>query len=342
MDSEELYQNLVKHIDQCNIVISTYLPDELQQTFLDPLTGNVAFGAGKECWGFRLQDFARVFSKKLNCDYNKMLGRLWGDNFYDPVNKVWKKTSVTDDGRTLKRAFVQFVMEPITKIYQLIEAKEKEKVLSLAANLGITPKKDWKEMEGKEFRKAIMSSWLDVADCIIEMVYEHLPSPVEAMKYRTEILYDGPQDDEIATAMKTCELNGPLVMYVSKMVPNKNYSRFYAFGRVFAGTLKQGKVLILGDNFKHGKKEDYYEKSISNPIIMMGKGIESLSEIPCGNTCALMGLDACIKKTATITTVSDPHPLRTMKFSVSPVVRVAVTTKHQSDLQKLVEGLRKL
>ncbi|KAI5438710.1 hypothetical protein KIW84_024439 [Lathyrus oleraceus] len=38
----------------------------------------------------------------------------------------------------------------------------------------------------------------------------------------------------------------------------------------------------------------------------------------------------------------DAHPIRAMKFSVSPVVRVAVQCKVASDLPKLVEGLKRL
>lgn len=37
--------------------------------------------------------------------------------------------------------------------------------------------------------------------------------------------------------MKKCDPNGPLIMYISKMVPNKDFTKFYAFGRVFSGTL---------------------------------------------------------------------------------------------------------
>lgn len=36
------------------------------------------------------------------------------------------------------------------------------------------------------------------------------------------------------------------------------------------------------------------------------------------------------------------HNMRVMKFSVSPVVRVAVEAKNPSDLPKLVEGLKRL
>jgi len=47
-------------------------------------------------------------------------------------------------------------------------------------------------------------------------------------------------------------------------------------------------------------------------------------------------------KTGTITDHVDAHTIRTMKYSVSPVVRVAVEPKNPADLPKLVDGLKKL
>ena len=44
----------------------------------------------------------------------------------------------------------------------------------------------------------------------------------------------------------------------------------------------------------------------------------------------------------TISTFKDAHNMRVMKFSVSPVVRVAVEPKCPADLPKLVEGLKRL
>ena len=59
-----------------------------------------------------------------------------------------------------------------------------------------------------------------------------------------------------------------------------------------------------------------------------------------GNTVAMVGLDQFITKNATLTNdkAEDAHPIKAMKFSVSPVVRVAVEPKIASDLPKLVEG----
>lgn len=47
-------------------------------------------------------------------------------------------------------------------------------------------------------------------------------------------------------------------------------------------------------------------------------------------------------KTGTLTDHVDAHTIRSMKYSVSPVVRVAVQAKNPADLPKLVEGLKKL
>lgn len=65
------------------------------------------------------------------------------------------------------------------------------------------------------------------------------------------------------TAIKGCDPNGPVMMYVSKMVPTSDKGRFYAFGRVFSGTVSSGqKVRIMGPNYVPGKKEDLAEKAI--------------------------------------------------------------------------------
>jgi len=170
-----------------------------------------------------------------------------------------------------------------------------------------------------------------------------LPSPVKAQGYRYNQLYEGPEDDPAAIGIRDCDPKGPLMLYVSKMVPTSDKGRFFAFGRVFGGTISQGqKVRILGPNFEYGKKEDLYEKSVQRIVMMMGRKTEPVESIPVGNTCALVGIDQFLTKAGTLTTDASSHPLLTMKFSVSPVVRVAVQPKNPGDLPKLVEGLKRL
>ena len=133
------------------------------------------------------------------------------------------------------------------------------------------------------------------------------------------------------------------MMYISKMVPTSDKGRFYAFGRVFSGTVATGqKARIMGPNFVPGKKEDLCIKAIQRTILMMGRYTEPIENVPCGNICGLVGVDQFLVKTGTITTFENAHNLKVMKFSVSPVVRVAVEAKNPADLPKLVEGLKRL
>merc|ERR1711955_159123 len=77
-------------------------------------------------------------------------------------------------------------------------------------------------------------------------------------------------------------------------------------------------------------------------ILMMGGRVEAIEDVPAGNICGLVGVDQFLVKTGTITTLKEAHNMKQMKFSVSPVVRVAVEPKNPADLPKLVEGLKRL
>jgi elongation factor 2 len=67
-----------------------------------------------------------------------------------------------------------------------------------------------------------------------------------------------------------------------------------------------------------------------------------VADVPAGNTCALVGVDQYLLKSGTIVTEEDAHPIKSMKFSVSPVVRCAVEPKNAADLPRLVEGMKRL
>ncbi|KAG0163235.1 Elongation factor 2, partial [Apophysomyces sp. BC1021] len=75
---------------------------------------------------------------------------------------------------------------------------------------------------------------------------------------------------------------------------------------------------------------------------MMGRNVEAIDDCPAGNTIGLVGVDQFLVKSGTITTSDVAHNMKVMKFSVSPVVQVAVEVKNANDLPKLVEGLKRL
>lgn len=195
-------------------------------------------------------------------------------------------------------------MEPICRMAIAISKNEKEVYEHLIEKVKVVLNQEDKKLEGKDLGKVVMSKWLPAADCLLEAIITHLPSPVTAQRYRTPYLYEGPQDDEVFRGMSQCDPKGPLSIYISKMVPIDG-GRFAAFGRIFSGTVRSGeKVRILGSNYVPGQKNDLYEKSIGQVgVFMMGKNPESLPDIPCGNTVALTGIDDYLLKTGTITSI---------------------------------------
>lgn len=52
--------------------------------------------------------------------------------------------------------------------------------------------------------QAVMRRWLPAGDALLQMITIHLPSPVTAQKYRCELLYEGPPDDEAAIGRMSC------------------------------------------------------------------------------------------------------------------------------------------
>ena len=343
LDGEQIYKNFIRVIDNVNVVVDTYAQADMGDCRLSPTLGNIAFGSGKDAWGFTLKRFADIYAKKFKVPYEKMIKRLWGENYYDGKNKMWRSEGTSREGKPIPRGFVKFIMDPIVQLAKVCMEMDTVKIPIFLKTLGIELNKQESELQTKKLLKCIMQKWIDAADTLLEMMVLHLPSPKLAQSYRYKYLYEGPEDDECAIAMKNCDKDGPLMMYVSKMVPTSDKGRFYAFGRVFSGTIGMGqKVRIMGPNFILGKKADLFEKSIQRTVLMMGRKTEAVDDVPCGNTVALIGVDQYLTKTGTISTSPTAHNIRTMKYSVSPVVRVAIKPKNQAELPKLIQGMCRL
>merc|ERR1712223_865912 len=349
LDQEELYQTFQRIVENVNVIVATYADDDgpMGVVRVDVNNGSVGFGSGLHGWAFTLKQFAEMYAAKFGVDTDKMMKKLWGESFFTPKTKKWSKEKADDN----KRSFCMYVLDPIYMVFDAIISFKKEQTEKLLGKLTTATgklvkdvlKAEEKELEGKPLMKAVMRNWLPAGDAMFQMIVIHLPSPVTAQKYRAELLYEGPHDDAAAVAMKNCDPNGPLMMYISKMVPASDKGRFYAFGRVFAGKIATGmKARIMGPNFIPGKKEDLYEKTIQRTILMMAGKVEAIEDVPAGNICGLVGVDQFLVKTGTITTLKEAHNMKVMKFSVSPVVRVAVEPKNPADLPKLVEGLKRL
>jgi len=349
LGAEELYQTFQRIVENVNVIVATYADDDgpMGVVRVDVNNGSVGFGSGLHGWAFTLKQFAEMYASKFGVETDKMMKKLWGESFFNPKTKKWSKEKAEDN----KRSFCMYVLDPIYMVFDAIMNFKKEQTEKLLSKLTTADgklvkdvlKPEEKELEGKPLMKVVMRSWLPAGEAMFQMIVIHLPSPVTAQKYRAELLYEGPHDDAACLGIKNCDPEAPLMMYVSKMVPTSDKGRFYAFGRVFSGKVATGqKARIMGPNFIPGQKTDLYEKSIQRTVLMMGGRVEAIENVPAGNICGLVGVDQFLVKTGTISTFKEAHNMKMMKFSVSPVVRVAVEPKNPADLPKLVEGLKRL
>ena len=140
-NSETMYQNFLRVIENANVIISTYQNEEVMGNLqVYPDQGTVAFGSALHGWGFTLTTFAKMYAVKLKQDKKKLLRRLWGDNYYNPKKKKWCNEP---ENENIQRAFCSNILEPLIKLANTVYSGEKNIYQPLLEKLGI-------KLEGKE------------------------------------------------------------------------------------------------------------------------------------------------------------------------------------------------
>jgi len=349
LEPEELYKKLSGIVARCNALIATYRSTDdkiYSDEHFNPKLGNVAFASGKQGWAFTISQFATFLAEKTKVSKDKLVDRLWGESFYSSSNKKWYSYEQSRSIDDTKRGFNQFILQPLYQILKACTELNMDELVTLISKLDIklsADKLDVSVLDNKTIMSNVMKRWLPAGEAMLHLIILHLPSPIQAQIYRIQYLYEGPQDDQVACSMKACDPNGEVMIYISKKIPAQDGSRFLCFGRIFSGTIVSGtNVRILGPDYQPGSTTDLQIKNVTNVGVMIGDRCISMHGVPAGNVVALTGIDKCLVKTATITTSSDAHNFRVMKFSVSPVVRVAVDVKDPTDHTKLIDGLKKL
>jgi elongation factor 2 len=317
---EEIFKRLYETIKKVNKIILTYTEDT--DFLVDPRKCNVAFTSAYFGWGFTLGHVAQFYSQKNGKNVDLILNGVWSE-----------------------KGFCKGVLEPINKIYQSVDKNDINIIKEMTNDINVTLANTEYALKPKDLSGLILRKWFPLTNTLVYLITQKLPSPIDSQTNRVEILYSGPSDDVCATGIKNCDKDGPLMVYVSKMIPDGTTGRFTAFGRIFSGTLQTGMkgISILGPNYNPETKHDFFSnKSISRIMSMVGGKFEAKHEIECGNTCAIAGIDNYLVKTGTVTNCSDAFGFNTMKFSVSPVVKVSVKPKDSSQIDKMADALDRL
>ena len=333
LDGEATYLSLERIVEKTNVVIATYSDRVMGDISVIPTIDTVLFGSASQGWGFTLGKFASMYSEKFNLSKEKLVKYLWGNWFFDVNQKQWVNKNIGG----LQRGFSEYVMKPIIKLYKSLMKIESEKDLEIILQkLKIVLSNEEKKKRNKSLLKTIFNKWLPISDSLLEIFANKFPSPVLSQKYRFSRIYNGNLDDIYANAIRNCDPNGPLMIYVTKMIPTNQKTKFIAFGRIFSGTIKteEDYIIIPEGSVKKSKTDQLV------PTLVLGNDTSRVDCFPCGSTIGIYGTDSYIVNKATITSDNEASGFKSIKSFASPLIKIGVTTQNPGDLPKLVESLK--
>lgn len=340
----DAYHKLNHTIQEVNSVLERY--DGVGGTpsqRMSPLLGNVCFASSAHGWIFSLESFAKLYSDyygSFSC--GEFMQRLWG-NVYMGEDRSFSRQPEANDG---KRTFVQFILEPLYKMYSHILGSEGADLQAMLDEIGVSIKKDQYHWDSKPLLKLVVSQFFGDSSGFVEMIVRKVVSPAENGKVKTTAAYSGDLTSNAAKSMILCDPNGPLMINLTKNYPRPDCSSFDAFGRVFSGTVKVGdKVRVLGEGYSLEDREDASVCEITKIWIFQGRYRVEVNRVTAGNWALFEGMDTGITKTATVTSEhhnEDACIFRPLKFNTLAVMKVAIEPINPSELPKMLEGLRKI
>ncbi|KAK3272142.1 hypothetical protein CYMTET_19542 [Cymbomonas tetramitiformis] len=257
----DAYHKLRHTIEEVNAIIESFGADI---PLMDPVEGNVAFSSAIGGWSFTLKSFAQLYCDVhgMQVDVNEFASRMWGDMYYNEATRGFKRKAPPGGA---ERTFVQFILEPLYKIYTQCVGEHEKSVQKVLAEFGVYLKSSTYKLDVKHFTKIACMEVFGSATGLVDMMVKHLPSSRAGTATKVELNYTGPQDSELVEQMKLCKADGPLVINVCKLYPKADCTSFDAFGRILSGSLKVGdRVRILGEGYSPEDEEDSTVKEITN------------------------------------------------------------------------------
>ncbi|KAL2876720.1 hypothetical protein SGCOL_008087 [Colletotrichum sp. CLE4] len=343
---KDAYFKLKHVIEEVNTVIENTIPGKGEERRISPEKGNVLFACTDMGWCFTLQSFAKMYADTYGgINTEDFAKRLWGDIYFNPDKRNFTRKPLETRS---SRSFVNFVLEPIYKIFTHTISDTPEDLKVVLGSLGITLKPSQYKADAKVLLKLVCEQFFGPSTGFVDMIVGHIPSPDQSAERYLEKYYTGPLDTKLAQSMKACNQDGPLVVHVTKLFSTADAKSFYSFGRVLSGTAHPGsQVRVLGEGYSIDDDEDMAMATISDVFIAESRYNIPTDGVPAGNFVLLGGVDNSIVKTATLIPPKleddeDPYIFKPVKHFTESVLKVAVEPINPSELPKMLDGLRKI
>ncbi|KAF6038906.1 EFTUD2 [Bugula neritina] len=251
----DAYYKLRHIIDEVNELITKHTGEETQ-SLISPLLGNVCFASSYYRFCFTLNSFASLYAERYGGSINsvEMARRLWGDIYFEKRTKKFTKKQPISGA---PRSFVEFILEPLYKVFAQVVGDVDESLPVLCDSLGIYLTKEDRTINIRPLLRVVLTRFLGKMTGFAEMIVNMVKSPLENAPQKIEHIYTGPQDTELAQQMMKCDQDASLMLHTTKLYPTEDAASFHVFGRVMSGTLYAGQeVKILGENYSLSDEED--------------------------------------------------------------------------------------
>ncbi|GAA27777.2 116 kDa U5 small nuclear ribonucleoprotein component [Clonorchis sinensis] len=299
----------IKHIiDEVNSILLTFsettgdMGDS--QPLVSPLLGNVCFASSYYRFCFTLDSFAKLYADTFapGMDPDELAKRLWGDIYFNSKSRKFSKRPPANNSQ---RTFVEFILEPLYKIFAQTVGDVDTCLPSLCTELGIWLSKSEMKMNVRPLLRIIFKRFFGDFSGFVHMCVTHIPSPVSAAHVKVSSCYTGPLDSQLARDMLKCNMDVKQVMvHTTKLYPDPEAITFHVYGRVMSGTLHAGQdVRVLGENYSLTDEEDSRHATVGRLWVSVA---------------------------------------RPLNFNTLSVVKIAVEPANPSELPKLLDGLRKV
>ncbi|XP_041479034.1 116 kDa U5 small nuclear ribonucleoprotein component-like [Lytechinus variegatus] len=339
----DAYYKLRHIVDEINGLLSVY-SDEADQKVVSPLLGNVCFASSQYSVCFTLSSFAKIYTDTYgDIDYQQFAKRLWGDVYFSQkTRKFTRKPPVS----TSQRSFVEFILEPMYKLFAQVVGDVDSTLPGVLDELGIHLTKEEMKLNIRPLLKLICRKFFGEFTGFVEMCVNHIPSPADNAKNKVEHCYTGPVDSDLGDAMIDCDSEAPLMLHTTKMYSTEDGVSFHAFGRVMSGTIHANQeVRVLGENYTLEDEEDSRITMVGRLWISEARYKIEVNRVPAGNWVLIEGVDEPIVKTSTITEsrgLDEVYIFRPLKFNTTSVIKIACEPVNPSELPKMLDGLRKV
>lgn len=339
----DAYYKLRFVLDQINSLLQTF-SDENEAVKISPLLNNVVFSSSRYNICFSLRSFAELYSNNYGTfSGEEFARRLWGDQYFDKKTRKFVKKPPHQGA---SRSFVEFVLEPLYKIFSQVVGDVDTCLPSMMAELNIKLTKEEQRMNVRPLIALICRRFFGDFNSFVDLVTQNIKSPSDNANTKVEHTYLGPMDSKLAQALMKCDAYGPLMVHTTKNYATTDATSFHVFGRIISGTLHAGQdVRILGENYSIQDEEDCRIMTVGRLWISVARYSMEVSRVPAGNWVLIEGIDQPIVKTSTIIQVEydeDVYIFRPLKFNTKSVVKLAVEPINPSELPKMLDGLRKV